>query len=116
MSTLNNIVIDALNNLKAEDIQVLDVRDVTLITDYMIIATGNSHRHTQAVARNILHEIKKHDLPVVGIEGEQTGEWILLDLNDVIVHVMLSSAREFYRLDKLWTPLPVAEERQAIAV
>lgn len=116
MSTLKNIVVDALADLKAEDIQVLDVRDLTLITDHMIIATGNSHRHTQAIARNVLHEVKKQAYPTIGVEGEQTGEWILLDLGDVIVHIMLAGTREFYRLDKLWTPLPVAEERLAIAV
>lgn len=116
MSTLKNIVINALADLKAEDIQILNVRDLTLITDHMIIATGNSHRHTQAIAKNVLHEIKKQSYPAIGVEGERIGEWILLDLGDVIVHIMLASAREFYRLDKLWTPLPVAEEREAIAV
>ena len=115
MSTLKNIVIHALADLKAEDIQVLDVRDLTLITDHMIIVTGNSHRHTQAIAKNVLNEIKKHDYPTLGVEGEHAGEWILLDLGDVIVHIMLASTREFYRLDKLWTTMPV-EEHMAIAV
>lgn len=116
MSTLKSIVVEALADLKAEDIQVLDVRDLTLITDHMIVATGNSHRHTQAIARHVLDEVKKQAYPTIGVEGEQVGEWILLDLGDVIVHIMLASAREFYRLDKLWTPLPAAEEHFAIAV
>jgi ribosome-associated protein len=116
MSKLKNIVISALADLKAEDIQVLDVTALTLVTDHMIIATGNSHRHTQAIAKHVLLEVSKQRYTTIGVEGEQAGEWILLDLGDVIVHIMLASTREFYRLDKLWTPLPVAQTKLAVAV
>ena len=123
MKNLTHIVVDALADLKAEDIQILDVRNLTLITDTMIIATGNSNRHTQAIARSVLEKTKKHDFEVLGVEGEFAGEWILLDLGDVIVHIMQSETRHFYRLEKLWAPTPVVvadnadaiEEKQAVA-
>lgn len=105
MNPLKSMVVEALENLKAENIQVLDVKNITLITDYMIVATGNSNRHTQAIASNLLDEIKKKNPTspiVVGVEGEKDGEWILLDLGDVVVHVMLARVRDFYRLEKLW--------------
>ena len=97
------IVQEALEDLKATEIQVINVKKLTSITDYMIIATGNSTRHVKAIARNVDEQIKKHGFITLGIEGEQEGEWILLDINDVVVHIMLAKTREFYSLEKLWS-------------
>lgn len=105
--TLKAAVLDALNEMKAINIKALDVGDITSITDYMIIATGNSSRHVQAIKDAVLEETKKYDYEPIGIEGESVAEWILIDLGDVVVHVMQPATREFYQLEKLWTPFEV---------
>lgn len=103
--TIINIVIEALEDLKARDIKVLDVHAVSSITDKMIIATGNSSRHVASLARNVDIKIKENGLRPLGDEGLEAGEWALIDLGDVIVHVMQAEAREFYQLEKLWGEL-----------
>ena len=95
-------VIDALEELKAQNITELDVRDVTSMADYMVIASGTSNRHVKALADNVVEAAKKAEHPPIGTEGEDTGEWILVDLGDVIVHLMLPATREFYDLERLW--------------
>ncbi len=105
---LKDLVITALEDVKAQDIHVMDVSEMTSITDYMIVASGTSDRQVRALANNILDECKKHDIEPIGMEGQEKGEWILVDLADVIVHVMQASARDFYQLEKLWT---ITEER-----
>lgn len=95
-------VIDALEELKAQNITELDVRDVTSMADYMVIASGTSNRHVKALADNVVEVAKKAEHPPIGTEGEDTGEWILVDLGDVIVHLMLPATREFYDLERLW--------------
>ena len=99
---LKKMVVDALEDLKAEDISVLDVRDKTTVTDWVIIATGSSSRHVKSIANNVAVEAKKSGKPPLGIEGENDGEWVLVDLGDVIVHVMQAQVREFYDLESLW--------------
>ena len=106
---LSTLVIDALDDIKAQDITRLDVRDMTTVTDYMIIASGTSNRHVQALAENVAEKAKAAGHRPIGIEGEENAEWILLDLQDALVHVMLPKVREFYNLEKLWSLGPPAD-------
>ena len=96
------LVVKALEDLKAENIVELDVRDKTDVTDYIIVASGNSNRHVKAIANNVVMEAKKSGHPPLGTEGESEGEWMLVDLADVVVHVMQPQVRDFYDLESLW--------------
>ena len=100
---LCTLVVDALDDIKAKDITKLDVRDMTTVTDYMVIASGTSNRHVQALVENVAEKAKAAGHKPLGIEGEDGGEWVLLDLQDALVHVMLPKVREFYNLEKLWS-------------
>jgi ribosome-associated protein len=99
---LLRIVTDALEELKAKDIRAIDVRGQTSITDIMVIASGSSDRQVRAIAENVVDKTKQRGVRPLGVEGESGGEWILVDLIDVVVHVMLPHTREFYNLEKLW--------------
>jgi ribosome-associated protein len=106
---LTDLVIDALEDVKAQDIVRLDVRDMTTVTDYMVVASGTSSRHVKALVDNVAEKAKEAGHRPVGIEGEEGGEWILLDLQDTLVHVMLPKVREFYNLEKLWSISPAGD-------
>ena len=93
----------ALDDLKALDVSVLDVRHLTTVTDTMVVACGRSDRHVRAIADAVIQRSKQQGHRPIGVEGEKVGEWVLVDLGDVVVHVMLPRAREFYNLEKLWT-------------
>jgi ribosome-associated protein len=100
---LSTLVVEALDDIKAQDIIKLDVRDMTTVTDYMIVASGTSNRHVQALVDNVAEKAKKAGHRPIGVEGEEGSEWVLLDLQDTLVHVMLPKVREFYNLEKLWS-------------
>ncbi|MDJ0907691.1 MAG: ribosome silencing factor [Woeseiaceae bacterium] len=108
-SELAELVVEALDDVKAQDIVRLDVRDLTTVTDYMIVASGTSSRHVQALVENVAEKAKEAGHRPIGIEGEDGGEWVLLDLQDALVHVMLPKVREFYNLEKLWSLGPATE-------
>jgi len=88
--------------MKAVNVTVLDVRGLTDVADCMVIASGNSDRHVKSIAENVVMQAKKAGYRPMGVEGERDGEWALVDLQDIIVHVMLPRVREFYRLENLW--------------
>jgi len=100
---LKAIALQALEDLKGLDIVEYDVRDMTSITDVMIVASGTSDRHVKSLADAVVTACKKAGVPPLGVEGSGEGEWVLVDLGDVVVHVMQPRIREFYALDKLWT-------------
>ena len=106
---LTDLVVDALDDVKAKDIVRLDVRDMTTVTDYMVVASGTSSRHVKALVENVAEKAKEAGHRPVGIEGEEDGEWVLLDLQDTLVHVMLPKVREFYNLEKLWSISPAGD-------
>ena len=100
--SLKNIVVDALADMKALDVKLLDVRGLTDIADYMVIASGTSDRHVRSVAQRVVEKTKEAGFRPHGVEGQQDGDWVLIDLSEMIVHVMLPRVREFYGLEKLW--------------
>ncbi|MBL7250271.1 ribosome silencing factor [Alloalcanivorax sp. C16-2] len=99
---LLDLVLDALEELKAKNIASLDVRALTSVADDMVIASGTSSRHVKALADNVMEKAKDAGYRPLGTEGERGAEWILVDLGDVIVHLMLPATREFYDLERLW--------------
>jgi ribosome silencing factor RsfS/YbeB/iojap len=100
--SLKRVVLDALDDMKALEIKVLDVRGLTDIADYMVIASGTSDRHVRSVAQRVVEKTKEAGFRPHGLEGLQDGDWVLIDLHEYIVHVMLPRVREFYGLEKLW--------------
>ena len=103
---LSDLVVNALEEVKAKDIVRLDVRNMTTVTDYMIVASGTSSRHVKGLSDAVFEKSKEAGHRAAGIEGTAGGEWVLLDLGDVLVHVMLPKIREFYNLEKLWSISP----------
>lgn len=103
---IRDAAVDAIESLKGKEIVVLDVRDITGMTDYMIIASGTSNRHVKSMADNVVMELKKRGELPLGVEGETSGDWILVDLGGVIVHVQMPETRAFYDLEKLWGQAP----------
>lgn len=97
-----DFVLDKIDDLKARDIQTFDVSSFSTITDYMVICSGNSKKHVQSISEHVLVEAKAVDEPPLGIEGMETGEWVLVDMGPVVLHVMQEASRDFYQLEKLW--------------
>jgi ribosome silencing factor RsfS/YbeB/iojap len=114
--TLLRIVNAALDDMKAVNVKVMDVRHLTDITDIVVIASGNSDRHVKSIADRVVQFAKQSDFRPIGVEGAREGEWVLVDLNDVVCHVMLPRVREFYGLEKLWDDVapPAVAENEVI--
>ena len=99
---LVKLVVNTLDDGKGRDITVVDVRGKTSVTDFMVVASGTSERHVKSLAGHVAEEAKKNETQPIGVEGEDVGEWVLVDLGEVIVHVMKPQTRDFYQLEKLW--------------
>lgn len=111
--SLKTLVLDALDDLKAKDVTLLDVSRLTSVTDLMVVASGTSTRHVMALANNVVERVKAEGIQPLGVEGEAGADWVLVDLGDLVVHVMLPETRELYDLERLWADLPSdAEGRQ----
>lgn len=116
LTKMQKAAVSALEDIKGRDIVVLDVRKMTALFDKIVIATADSNRQAAAMARNVQEKLKAAGAKILGIEGEKTGEWILVDLGDVIVHIMQPAIRTHYNLEELWTPPRVARKRATKAV
>ena len=103
MNRFARLITDTMKDLKAQDVQTLDVRAQTTMTDYMIIASGRSSRQVKAIADKIIEAAKSRQIRPLGVEGAQQAEWILIDFGDVIAHVMQPGTRDYYQLEKLWS-------------
>ena len=99
---LTDIVIDALEDIKARDIQLVNVMKITSVFDYIAIASADSTRQTKALANNVIEKVKEAGFHIIGTEGEGTGEWVLVDCGDIVVHIMQPAVREYYKLEELW--------------
>jgi len=110
---LKALAVNAVEELKGSAIKVLDVAELTTITDVMIICTGRSTRHVKSIAENVLTSAKHQQVSPARMEGEKEAEWVIVDLGDVVVHVMIESARAFYHLEDLWDPIIKQREKHA---
>ena len=100
---LEQLAVDALEALKGNELTVVDVSEMTDVTSKLVIASGTSNRHVRSLAENVAMEAKRADYQPLGREGEDSGEWVLVDLGEVVVHVMLPETRDYYNLEKFWT-------------
>ncbi|MBD5801197.1 Ribosomal silencing factor RsfS [Azoarcus sp. Aa7] len=115
--TLEKTVVAALEDIKAKDIEVIDTTRLTSLFDRIVIATGDSNRQTRALARNVQEKVREAGAPVVSVEGEETGEWVLVDLGDIVVHIMQPAIRSYYNLEELWAgPSTLRRGRTATGV
>ncbi|MDO6441213.1 MULTISPECIES: ribosome silencing factor [unclassified Marinobacter] len=103
---LKDLIVNALEDVKAKDISVIDVRDRTSVTDFMVLASGTSNRHVKSLADSVVVDAKEKGVRVSSVEGGGGSDWILVDMGDVVVHVMLPATREFYDLERFWRDAP----------
>src|ERR1700675_1394088 len=114
LNRIQKTAVTALDDIKARDVTVLDVRKLTSLCDTMIIATAESNRQGKALANHVRARLKEAGATIVGVEGEATGEWVLVDAGDIIVHIMQPAVRAYYNLEELWGP-PAAKRRPRAA-
>lgn len=112
---LSALAVNALDDLKGIDVVEIDISEKSSIADMMIVATGTSQRHVKSLANNVRQTAKDRGMPPIGVEGEGSGEWVLVDLGDVIVHVMTAETREFYSLEKLWSVSAANQREEGIS-
>lgn len=112
---LQKIVVSALEDIKGEDIEVINTSKLTSLFDYIVIATGNSNRQVKSLANNVVVKVKEAGGDVVSSEGEDGGEWVLVDLGDIVVHVMQANVRAYYNLEELWQAKPSTKRSKADA-
>jgi ribosome-associated protein len=103
---LKELVVNALEDIKAQDVSVIDVRDRTSVTDYMVLASGTSNRQVKSLAESVVAEAREQGVRSGNMEGSTVSDWILVDLGDVVVHLMMPATREFYDLERLWRDAP----------
>jgi len=103
---LQKITVSALEDIKGEDIAVINTKKLTALFDRIVVVTGNSNRQTRSLARNVQEKVKEAGGEVFGVEGQDSGEWVLVDLGDIVVHVMLPAMRNYYNLEELWQTTP----------
>jgi ribosome-associated protein len=115
LNRLQKIAVTALEDIKARDITVLDVRKLTSLYDTLIIATAESNRQVNALAQHVRDRMKEAGAPIIGVEGEESGEWVLVDCGDIVVHVMQPAVRRHYNLEELWTPPAPTRRPKAVA-
>ena len=109
--TLVSLVTADIEELQGDRVEVLDVRELTDVADYMVVVTGRTNRHVRAITEKVVVSAKRRGLPPLGLEGEREGEWVLVDLCDVVVHVMQPETRDLYQLEKLWSPIVEMREQ-----
>jgi ribosome-associated protein len=110
LEELESLVINALEDLKAKEIVCLDTAEISSVMSKVVVASGTSNRHAKAAANSVVMSAKEAGLQPLGVEGQANGEWVLIDLGDIVVHVMQQETREFYELEKIWSGIPAAEE------
>jgi ribosome-associated protein len=115
LNRLQHTAVTALEDIKAHDISVLDVRKLTSLYDTLIIASADSARQVKALAQHVRDKLKEAGAPIIGVEGEDTGEWVLIDAGDIVVHVMQPTVRAYYNLEELWAPARRAKSARAAA-
>ena len=107
---LKDLVVKSLEDVKAKDISIIDVRERTSIADFMVLASGTSNRHVRSLADSVIAETKEQGVRMGNVEGAAVSDWILVDLGDVIVHIMMPATREFYDLERFWRDGPDVDE------
>lgn len=102
LDDLKALVVNAVEDLKAFDVNVVDIKGRSSVTDVLVFASGRSDRQVKSIANNVIHEAKKAGIPPLGVEGLNTGDWVLVDLGDLVVHVMLPQVRDYYGIERIW--------------
>ena len=115
LDKLQEVAVAALEDIKARDIEVIDVRPQTSLYDTMVVASADSNRQVKALANHVREKLKEAGAPILGVEGESVGEWILVDAGDIVVHVMQPAVRAYYNLEELWAPQAPVRRRAAAA-